>query len=256
VPRSTDGESALRVVLVYPDLLGTYGDSGNAVVLAQRWRWRGHRAELITIEAGRAVPATADLYVIGGGEDLPQAMASRALAEGRPLHRAVSDGAAVLAVCAGLQELGTSVAGPDGVERAGLGLLDVATGRGRGPRAVGELVVEPTAESPLPLLTGFENHGAVTALGPGVRPAGRVVSGVGNGTGDGLEGAVSGRIWGTYLHGPVLARNPQLADLLLGWVAGPLPPLDDSEIEALRAERLRAAIGRGRGAWRRWRRRS
>jgi len=242
-------DSALRIVLIYPDLLGTYGDSGNAVILAQRARWRGHGVEVVRVEAGTAVPATGDLYVIGGGEDLPQALASEALAEGRPLHRAVDGGAAVLAVCAGLQELGTAVTGPDGVERPGLGLLDVSTSRGRGPRAVGEVVVDPIAEPGLPRLTGFENHGAVTALGPGVRAAGRVVRGVGNGAGDGLEGAVAGRIWGTYLHGPVLARNPALADLLLSWVVGPLSALDDGEIEALRAERLRAA-GR-RTPWRR-----
>jgi hypothetical protein len=88
----------------------------------------------------------------------------------------------------------------------------------------------------LPTLTGFENHGAVTELGSGARPIGAVEVGTGNKDGT-VEGAVAGHVWGTYLHGPVLARNPQLADLLLSWVVGPLSPLDDSEPDALHAER-------------------
>jgi lipid II isoglutaminyl synthase (glutamine-hydrolysing) len=238
------GPSTLRVALVYPDLLGTYGDSGNAVILAQRLRWRDRPAEVIEIHAGESVPDSCDFYVLGGGEDLPQALAAKDLNADRSLHRAVERGAAVLAVCAGLQVMGTSFVGPDGVDRPGLGLLDCISVRGSGQRAVGELVVEPTAEPSLPLLTGYENHAAVTQLGPGARPAGRVRSGIGNGT-DGTDGAVSGRIWGTYLHGPVLARNPALADHLLSLVVGPLDPLDDSESESLRQERLRAASRAG-----------
>ena len=123
----------------------------------------------------------------------------------------------------------------------GSALLDCTSTRGTGPRAVGELVVEPTAEASLPTLSGYENHGGVTTLGPDARPAGRVRTGVGNGDGERSEGVVVGRIWGTYLHGPVLARNPALADLLLSWVVGPLRPLDDAESNALRTDRLRMA---------------
>jgi lipid II isoglutaminyl synthase (glutamine-hydrolysing) len=240
------GPSTVRVALVYPDLLGTYGDSGNAVILAQRLRWRGQPAEVLVIHAGETVPDSCDFYVLGGGEDLPQALAAKELNADRPLHRAVDGGASVLAVCAGLQVIGTSFVGPDGVDRPGLGLLDCVSVRGGRQRAVGELVVEPTAESSLPLLTGYENHGGVTQLGPGARPAGRVRTGIGNGAGDGTDGAVSGRIWGTYQHGPVLARNPALADHLLSLVVGPLEPLDDRESEALRRERLRAVLGGAR----------
>ncbi len=228
------------IALVYPDLLGTYGDSGNATILAQRLRWRGTPAEVITVLAGDPVPSSADLYVVGGGEDLPQAFAARELTATRPLHRAVAGGAAVFAVCAGLQILGTSFVGPDGVETDGLGLLDCRTSRGDGPRAVGELVVDPEAADGLPVLSGYENHGGRTARGPAVRPAGRVRSGIGNG--DGTDGAVSGHVYGTYLHGPALARNPALADLLLSWVVGPpAAPLDDRESTELRAERLAVA---------------
>ncbi len=245
------GPSTVRVALVYPDLLGTYGDSGNAVILAQRLRWRGIPAEIVEINAGGHVPDSCDLYVVGGGEDLPQSLAASELNAERPLHRAVERGAAVLAICAGLQVLGSSFVGPDGVERPGLGLLDCVSTPGTGPRAVGELVVEPTAEPSLPTLSGYENHGAATRLGPGARPAGQVRTGVGNGDGRQSEGVVAGHIWGTYLHGPVLARNPALADLLLSWVVGSLQPLDDAESDSLRADRLRAAsAGASAGAHR------
>lgn len=264
------GPSAFRVALVFPDLLGTYGDSGNAVILAQRLRWRDRPAEVVEIHAGGTVPDSCDLYVVGGGEDQPQSLAARELNRQRSLHRAVERGAAVLAVCAGLQILGTTFVGPDSQEQEGLGLLDCATVRGRGPRAVGELVVEP-ASSALPVMTGYENHGGVTTLGAGAEPFGYVRSGVGNGAtprapgggpasgvgsasgggpasgggrvapGRPTDGVVCGRVWGTYMHGPVLARNPALADAILSLVTGPLPPLDDAEAEILREERLRAA---------------
>jgi CobQ-like glutamine amidotransferase family enzyme len=233
-------KSTLTIGLLFPDLLGTYGDSGNAVILAQRLRWRGIEAQVITVHAGDPVPASCELYVVGGGEDLPQALAARQLGTpaGAPLRRAVDQGAAVLAVCAGLQILGTSFVGPDGIEADGLGLVDCATRRGRGPRAVGEIVVNPVAPLGLPVLSGYENHAGVTSVGPGASPAGQVRCGVGNGDGSGTDGVWAGRVLGTYLHGPVLARNPALADLLLRWAVGELAPLDDREEEALRAERL------------------
>jgi hypothetical protein len=253
--------NAIGIALVFPDLLGTYGDSGNATILAQRLRRRGHRAEVVEINAGGRVPDSCDLYVIGGGEDLPQALAAQELIEQRSLHRAVDRGAVVLAVCAGLQILGETFVGPDGVEQAGLGLLDCVTVRGRGRRAVGELVVDPEAQAGLPRLTGYENHGGVTVLGPEARPLGRVRTGIGNGShgtngvgngSHGTDGVVNGMVWSTYMHGPVLARNPALADRLLGMVVGDLAPLDDAESEALRAERLRAAPAEASSPGSRW----
>jgi lipid II isoglutaminyl synthase (glutamine-hydrolysing) len=229
----------ISVALVYPDLLGTYGDSGNASILAQRLRWRGHEAQVLTVLSADPVPEGCELYVIGGGEDLPQDLAAAKLNASRALHRAVDGGAVVLAVCAGLQILGQSFVGPDGKKSDGLALLDCVTVRSTSPRAIGEVVVQPAPEWAgvgLPTLTGFENHGAVTELGAGARPIGDVQIGTGNKDGT-VEGAVAGHVWGTYLHGPVLARNPQLADLLLSWVVGPLSPLDDSEPDALHAER-------------------
>ena len=244
------GGSTVTVALLFPDLLGTYGDSGNAVILAQRLRWRGVPAQVVTVRSGEPVPEQCEIYVVGGGEDLPQSLAARQLGAGRdssPLTKAVDAGAAVLAVCAGLQILGRSFVGPDGIEAEGLGLVDCATRRGEGPRSVGEIVVEPRAELGLPVLTGYENHAGATYVGPGAQPVGRVVSGRGNGDGSGCDGACTGRVFGTYLHGPVLARNPAVADLLLGWVVGSLAPLDDRECDDLRAERFRAVRGDGGG---------
>jgi len=245
------GTPELTVVVVYPDLLGTYGDGGNGLILACRARWRGIDATLVQASSDRPLPH-GDIYCLGGGEDGPQVRAARSLVEEGTLAGAVDDGAVVLAVCAGFQLVGRTF--PDASDRPheGLGLLDVTTRKGGPRRAVGELVADIDGQgprghdgTPLPRLTGFENHGGVTSLGANARPLARVASGVGNGAGDGTEGAWSGRVIGTYLHGPVLARNVALADLLLGWALGDragevLTPLDDAEEDSLRAERLRA----------------
>jgi CobQ-like glutamine amidotransferase family enzyme len=232
-------ESAVRIALVFPELLGTYGDRGNATVLAQRLQWRGHAAELVPIGLDTTVPGDCDLYVLGGGEDAPQALATDRLDASGFTH-AADRGAVVLAICAGLQILGRTWTASDGAVRAGLGLLDCTT-RPKGERQIGELVVEPTAFD-LPTLTGFENHGGITELGPNASPMGRASVGFGNGSG-GVEGVVSGHVVGSYLHGPSLARNPALADLLLTWVVGPLEPLEEPLVDRLRTQRLDAALG-------------
>lgn len=242
---------ALRVAVVYPDLLGTYGDGGNGLVLAKRASWRCVPVELLDAQSHDRLPE-ADIYCLGGGEDGPQAQATAALAADGRLPDAVASGSVVLAVCAGFQIVGRTFPAADGRPLTGLGLLDIETTKGAGRRAVGELTAAPlplAGARPLPTLTGFENHGGSTTLGDGVTPLARVLSGIGNGGGDQTEGAVSGRVVGTYLHGPVLARNPALADLLIGWALGseePLEDLDDAPADALRAERLAAAGRRAR----------
>jgi CobQ-like glutamine amidotransferase family enzyme len=235
----------LTVVVVYPDLLGTYGDGGNGVVLARRAAWRGLPVQLLEAHSDQPLPE-GDLYCLGGGEDGPQVRAAESLRVDGGLNRAVDRGAVVLAVCAGYQIVGREYPGADGRARRGVGLLDVVTVKGAGGRAVGEVLAEPIdltlAGTGSATLTGFENHGGVTAVGRGARPLARVLAGTGNGSSDGDEGAWSGRVVGTYLHGPVLARNPALADLLLGWATGEeLDPLDDVEETALRAERMASA---------------
>jgi len=247
----------LTVVTVFPDLLGTYGDRGNGMVLARRAAWRGIDVSLVEAVSTDRLPA-ADLYCIGGGEDGPQVRAAELLGGDAAFTRAVEQGAAVLGVCAGYQLLGRSFPDAGGAPCRGLGLLDVETVKGAGSRAVGEILAEASPTAPtlpgevhLPPLTGFENHAGATALGRGAAPLARVVRGRGNGGADRSEGAWSGRVVGTYLHGPVLARNPVLADLLLGWALGsgePLAAVDDTEVEAWRAERLAASASR-RPAW-------
>jgi CobQ-like glutamine amidotransferase family enzyme len=241
---SAQRDAALRIVSLFPALLGTYGDGGNAIVLAQRCRWRGIPVELVTVDIGDVVPASGDLYLVGGGEDGAQVAAATALASGggtSTLARAIDAGAQLLAVCAGLQLAGTAFFTSSGQEMPGLGLLDLATKR-LPTRAVGELLADPQPDLGLPPLSGFENHGGHTVLGPGVRPLALVRRGVGNGPGratePAAEGAVSANVVATYLHGPVLARNPALADFLLARAMGcevnDLAPLDVPEQDRLR----------------------
>jgi CobQ-like glutamine amidotransferase family enzyme len=237
----------LRIAVVYPDLLGTYGDGGNGLILSKRAEWRGLDTELLQADSTRPLP-DADLYCLGGGEDGPQVRAARALLDDGTLPRRVADGAVVLAVCAGYQIVGQTFPGSDGAAHEGLGLLPINTIKGEGPRAVGEIMADISDQagtipglSGLPTLSGFENHGGHTTL-DGALPLAMVTSGTGNGGGDGTEGAVQGRVVGTYLHGPVLARNPELADALLAWALGvgadSLSHVDDHAAHSLRDERL------------------
>ena len=237
--------SAVRVGLVFPELLGTYGDHGNAVILVERCRRRGLDAELVEVAAGTPIPESIDIYLFGGGEDDPQVMAAAGMRESRgAIERAQEGGAVIFAVCAGFQLLGHSYEANDGEHLDGLGLIDMETTAGPS-RLIGEVVVEPDPALELPVLTGFENHGGRTRLGSAERPLGRVLTGGGNGFDDG-DGVLRERIVGTYLHGPVLPRNPALADLMLGWVVGAdLAPLDDQLVEQLRTERLEAASATG-----------
>jgi lipid II isoglutaminyl synthase (glutamine-hydrolysing) len=245
-------DSTLDIALLYPELLGTYGDRGNAVVLVERCRRRGIDAELVEVDAGAPIPATLDIYLFGGGEDDAQVMAASGMRTSAATIATARDrGAVVFAVCAGFQLLGTTYVAGDGDILDGLGLVDLETRAGEG-RLIGECLVAPDASSGIPLLTGFENHGGRTTLGPGVAPLGHVTVGHGNGVG-GVDGVLGERLLGTYLHGPVLPRNPALADHLLGWVVGTerITPLDDALVERLRAERLGDATLTGFAARRR-----
>ncbi|WP_424529000.1 type 1 glutamine amidotransferase [Sphaerisporangium viridialbum] len=234
-------DSALRIVWIYPDLLSTYGDQGNVLILEQRARKRGIPVETVYVRSADPVPDSGDIYLIGGGEDRPQILAAERLRRDGGLKRAIDLGASLLAVCAGYQIMGSVFGGEEGQPVAGIGLLDIASSRGPA-RAVGELAAEVDTGLGGHMLTGFENHMGVTRLGPGVRPLSRTVVGTGNG--DGTEGCHAGKIVGTYLHGPALARNPWLADVFLGWATGPLTPIDDSWYDRLREERLRAVLPR------------
>jgi hypothetical protein len=243
-------ESTVRIGLVLPDVMGTYGDDGNSLVLRQRLRWRGYDAEIVRITLEDEVPDSCDIYTVGGGEDAAQKLASRHLSASPGLQRAVERGAPVLAICAGMQVFGEWFVVSDGSRAPGLGLLDVTT-TPQASRSIGELVVTPQVAGLTQPLTGFENHMGATVLGPDAAPLGRVTSGVGNGVPAGqqvpagglVEGVVQGSIIATYMHGPALARNPELADLLLCRALGvdSLPPVEVPAVEQLRRERIAAA---------------
>jgi CobQ-like glutamine amidotransferase family enzyme len=231
----------VEIVLIFQSLLGIYGDRGNATVLVKRLAWRGFEPALTVVEPGDPVPDTGRVYLLGGGEDAAQISAVRALRADGGLQRAVDRGAAVFAVCAGYQIIGkTFTVGERDEVIDGLGLLDVTTTRGP-VRAVGEILSRwEGRDGDEQWITGFENHGGYTRLGPDAKPLARVEIGIGN-CDDGTEGAVNGTVIGTYPHGPVLARNPALADhvLSLGLGRG-LDPLPRPEVDELRRQRLAA----------------
>ena len=232
-------ESKVRIGLVLPDVMGTYGDGGNAVVLRQRLLLRGIAAEIVEITLADPVPESLDLYTLGGAEDYAQRLATRHLLRYPGLQRAAARGAPVLAICAAVQVLGHWYETSSGERVDGVGLLDATTAP-QETRTIGELVTKPLLAGVTESLTGFENHRGGTILGFTASPLGAVVKGAGNRTGDGFDGAVQGSVVATYMHGPCLARNPQLADLLLSRVVGELTPLELTEVELLRRERLAA----------------
>ena len=235
--RST--ESTVRIGLVLPDVMGTYGDGGNAVILRERLRRRGFDAEVIEITLADPVPESLDLYTLGGAEDYAQRLATKHLIAHPGLQRAAARGAPVLAICAAIQVLGHWYETSSGERVDGVGILDVTTSP-QPKRTIGEVVSEPLVPGLDQRLTGFENHRGGTVLGAAATPLAKVVSGAGNREGDGFDGAVQGSIVATYLHGPCLARNPQLADHLLSAVVGPLGSLELPEVARLRRERLAA----------------
>ena len=251
--------NSIGIGVLYPELLGTYGDGGNAVILAQRLRWRGIASELVDVRPGEPIPDSLDIYLLGGGEDGPQALAASDLHQSGALHRAVGSGASVLAVCAGLQILGDTFVGLNKAVLPGLGLVDARTTTGVGPRRVGEMVATPSAGLSLagvalPAVSGYENHQGDTQLGVGVQPFSHVTVGVGNAPHSGVDGFSVDRMIGTYCHGPVLARNPALADLILSWAVGrELDAIDDTAADALRANRFaHAARGASTAGPRSW----
>lgn len=229
------------IVVVYPRLLGVYGDRGNAVALRHRAEARGIATRIVEVAPGEPIPEHGDLYLVGGAEDKSMAAAA-GLLEGQPgLRRGIEAGAGCLAVCAGFQLLSREYVGPDGATRPGLGLLDVTCGRLSGARAVGEVVARSEIDGSA--ILGFENHQGDAVLGPLARPLGIVSVGQGNGH-DRREGARQGRVIGTYLHGPVLVRNPRLADWLLATAVGhDMGAFVDLRVERLRRERFRSARG-------------
>jgi lipid II isoglutaminyl synthase (glutamine-hydrolysing) len=232
-------EPRVDIILIYPELLGLYGDRGNALALRHRARRHRMGTRVVEVPLGRPVPDNGDIYLVGGAEDSSMLVARDALAATSGLRSAIEQNRPCLAVCAGLQLLSRSFRiGED--THAGLGILDVSCERLAGPRAVGEVIVD--GGDAFGAITGFENHAGNANLGPQATPLGQLKAGTGNGDGR-TEGAVQGSVLATYLHGPVLVRNPRLADHLLSAAIGrTLPVLVDAPVERLRRERLRTAL--------------
>ncbi len=227
----------LEIIRIHNELLGTYGDNGNAEVLKFRAGLREIKARVIDVSYLDPLPRGGDIYLLGGAEDAAQLLSLTALRKGSILARAANKGAVVLAVCAGFQIVGTTYRTRD-QEFEGLGLLDVTTAPGDG-RLVGDIAIKsPFFAEPM---TGFENHSSVTTLGEGVPPFGTVIAGNGNGVA-GLDGAMSNNVFGTYLHGPVLARNPEFADLMLERALGEAISSVDDELADQYAKWRRAVI--------------
>ena len=236
--------ATLRVCALYPELMNIYADRGNIAVLRARCEWRGLGFELASSSVGEPLDAAAhDLFYMGGGQDRDQAAVAHDMVATKRdgLHRAHEAGSVVLAVCGGYQLLGRSYQAGE-AELPGVGLADLHTVRGEGPRLIGNCAIEADLGDGSRVIAGFENHGGRTHLGPGETPLGRVLRGHGNNGRDGYEGVRRGNVFGTYLHGPLLPKNVWLADRLIELALGTeLEPLDDRLEEAAHLSARRAA---------------
>jgi lipid II isoglutaminyl synthase (glutamine-hydrolysing) len=241
---------------LYPDYLNIYADRGNIAVLSRRAAWRGHELEVREISVGDPLaPGDHDLLYIGGGQDREQALVAHDLvAKSDGVRDSVSAGAALLAVCGGYQLLGRSYRDLHGAALPGIGVFPFDTVAGD-TRMIGDVLLECELEpGQRRTLAGFENHAGRTRLDPGAQPLGHVVAGFGNDGESGWEGCRVGRAVGTYLHGPLLPRNPWLADWLLAQALahryGEVPELeplaDELEAEAHDVSARRAETRGGR----------
>ena len=244
--------STFTVGWLYPDLMNIYGDRGNVITLLDRMRRRGYDARLVELGKGATAGFEAiDVFFFGGGQDREQELVYDDLVElkAAPLGDALQNGAAMLAVCGGYQLLGHYYETAAGEKLPGLGLLDLHTVAGT-RRCIGNVVADAGHLGITPgTLVGFENHSGRTFLGAGLRPLARVIRGCGNNAEDGGEGVATDNVFGTYLHGSLLPKNPQLADHLVRAALRrrgitELAPLDDSlELEAHRVVLERETAG-------------
>ena len=207
--------SAVRIGLIYPELLGTYGDRGNAVVLQRRLQQHSISCELVEIASGTPLPGDLDIYLLGGGEDHTALLAAEQL-RGSALIPAWQRGASIVAVCAGFQLLGETIELGTRETLVGLGAIAAVTTVGT-TRTVGDVVLNTTLAGVDPIV-GFENHRSITVTSDASPLGVARSSGV-------ADGYVRDRLLATYLHGPLLVRNPTLVDHVLEWTTGSLPPL-------------------------------
>jgi hypothetical protein len=242
----------IRLGHLYPDYLNIYADRGNIAVLARRAAWRGHDLDVTELTVGdRIDPDAHELLYIGGGQDREQALVARELAaKSEQVLEAAAGGVAVLAVCGGYQLLGRFYRFGSGEELPGVGLFPLHTIAGE-RRMIGDILLDCELEpGRRRTLAGFENHAGRTHLDPDAEPLGRIVAGFGNDGTSGFEGCRVGRALGTYLHGPLLPRNPWLADWLLAQAlahrSGGEPPEFDELPDELEGQAHAVAARRAR----------
>jgi len=215
---------ALTICHLYPDLLNLYGDRGNIIALTKRCEWRGIQVQIRQVSLGdRFSPDECDILFIGGGQDYEQSIIQDDLQKGKreAIKEAVEAGKVILAVCGGMQLLGRYYRTHDGKEIECIGAVDLWT-HGSQDRLIGNLVFECDflkKDGFDGLVVGFENHSGKTWLGPDVKPMGKVVAGFGNNGEDGQEGVRYKNLIGTYLHGPLLPKNPAVADYFIHMMA-------------------------------------
>lgn len=220
----------LTIGWLYPDLMSIYGDRGNIIALQKRCEWRGIGVEVVPIDQSSTIQQlkSCDLLVMGGAQDRQQAIVAKDLQKKKStLSEMIESSVPGLYICGGFQYLGKYYKEADGTIIDQLGILDVWTENPGGKRLIGNISIEAdsswlvargnSTSHPLPPTTivGFENHGGRTRLGSTVKPLGRVIKGYGSNAEDHTEGAVYKNSIGTYLHGPILPKNPFLADWLI-----------------------------------------
>lgn len=207
----------LKICHLYPDILNLYGDGGNIACLKKRLEWRGIESEVTELPVGANADFTQfDLFFIGGGQDFEQEMLLSDLKGGKAadIRAAVEDEKVFLAICGGYQTLGNYYITWNGAQCDYIGAVNLHT-VGQKERMTGDYMFRCTPESGGSAVVGFENHSGRTYLGDGVAPLGTVIKGFGNNGTDGTEGARYKNVLGTYSHGPVLPKNPELADYIL-----------------------------------------
>jgi lipid II isoglutaminyl synthase (glutamine-hydrolysing) len=209
--RSPGSKGRIKVVHIYPREMSIYGDLGNTRALASRLRWHGYEPLVHQHHPGNDFPTDAHLVLGGGGQDSGQARVENDLARNAEVLAALADdGAPMLMICGMYQLFGNAFITLEGERLPGIGILDVTT-QGNAKRMIGPVVLETAYGD----VVGYENHSGSTVLGSGQRPFGLVKSGMGNNGTDRTEGAVTGNVFGSYLHGPVLPANPGFADALI-----------------------------------------
>ena len=237
----------LKIAHLYPDAMNIYGDIGNIRALVQRIKWRRLEVEVANVELGPTDLSDVDLIFMGGGQDRDQGLIYQDMVDHKrdALRKAIGDDVPILAVCGGYQLMGQYYLDQAGNKLEGLGLLDLFTEAGS-KRWIGNVLVESSLPISPKTLVGFENHAGRTYLGDGLQPLGTVVVGGGNNGDDRSEGVVFKKLIGTYLHGSLLPKNPQLADWLIqaalarmGVPATELGELDDT----LELKAHRVAVG-------------